>query len=155
MCDWVIWLRWFSLAVLLGLVVGIIVILIRRKTGEERRFRLAEIFIGLSGLLIGVLGLTVDFQGLCEDVAYRLRITSPQPGSAIIVQGSAEGAVQLSVFGTSRYVAEDPDLYVYVLVHPVSPYAVGWWIAAPVRPDPSGWWQAVVWVGSAQSPVQT
>lgn len=155
MCDWVIWLRWFSLAVLLGLVVGIIVILIRRKTGEERRFRLAEIFIGLSGLLIGVLGLTVDFQGLCEDVAYRLRITSPQPGSAIIVQGSAEGAVQLAVFGTSRYVAEDPDLYVYVLVHSVSPYAVGWWIAAPVRPDPSGWWQAVVWVGSAQSPVQT
>ena len=102
MCEWIIWLRGGSLAILVGLVIWIVVALVHRRA-EEHRLRLIEILIGLGGLLIGVIGLTFDFRQPC----YRLRITAPQPGNVITAQGNGQGAAQRSVFGTSRRVAED------------------------------------------------
>jgi len=80
-------------------------------------------------------------------------ITSPAAGQQIEVTIlPATGAGSFTVAGTSTEVFADPDLRVYVLVHPADPYASGWWIQQPATVDRNGGWSTQAWIGSTDFP---
>jgi hypothetical protein len=79
-------------------------------------------------------------------------IISPRDGESIEVQIAETGSGSFFVSGNSERVAANPDLRVYVLVHPVDPYGAGWWIQEPVVMDRSGSWSGLAWIGDTDSP---
>lgn len=149
------WISTFLYILLSACGFGAIYLILRAVRKGIDRVKSLEILLTLAGLAVSILGLLLDVQGLCSRQWFALDIKSPPPGAQIAVEDYANGSAHLRVQGTSQRVFEDAGLYIYVLVHPVQPYAEGWWIAAPVRPAATdGWWRADVWVGSQQSPVQ-
>jgi len=156
MCDWIKWLSVILVVLLVGCLGWLIWLLVRavRTNGQKKGLFWIETLLSVAGLVVGILSLTVDWQSRVCDAIYGLSITSPNSGAALTLQDNGRGAAQLQVFGTFRRMPEDPQLHVYLLVHPVVPYAGGWWFAQPVRPGPDGWWNAIIWIGSEQSPLQ-
>jgi len=149
------WITTFLFVLLAVCGVWIVYLVFRVVRSGLKGGKLLEIVIALTGLMISIVGLAIDLQGFCGRQLFALEIKSPAPGAQIAVEDYVNGSALLHVQGTSRRVFEDDTLYVYVLIHPVHPYAEGWWIAAPVRPaTDDGWWKADVWIGSQASPVQ-
>lgn len=136
-----------------GLVMAYLILQAVRKGID--RVKLLEILLTLTGLAISIVGLLLDWQGTYNRKWFALDIRSPPPNAQVAIEDYVNGSAHLRVQGASQRVVEDEELYIYVLVHPVQPYAEGWWITAPVRPtSDDGWWKADVWIGSPQSPVQ-
>ena len=149
------WITTFLFVLLAVCGVWILYLVFRVVRSGLKGDKLLEIVIALTGLMISIVGLATDLQGFCSRQLFALEIKSPAPGAQIAVEDYVNGSALLHVQGTSRRVFEDDTLYVYVLIHPVQPYAEGWWIAAPVRPaTDDGWWKADIWIGSQESPVQ-
>lgn len=83
-------------------------------------------------------------------------IASPLSGQGIEVQvsdtaGKKSGGLFV-VTGNSQSVSSDPNLRVYVLVHPSTPWAAGWWIQSPANMQSDGRWSTKAWIGDAESP---
>ncbi len=149
------WIPVFLYALLGACGLGVIYLILRTIREGIDRVKSLEIFLALAGLAVSIVGLLIDLQGLCNRQWFALDIRSPPPNAQVAIEDYANGSAHLRVQGTSQRVFEDEELYIYVLVHPVQPYAEGWWITAPVRPtSDDGWWKADVWIGSPQSPVQ-
>ena len=82
-------------------------------------------------------------------------ITSPVTGQQVEVRLLTEtGSGAFMVSGTSSEVFADPDLQVYVLVHPSDPFAGGWWIQQSATVDRNGQWTTQAWIGSKDFPPQ-
>ena len=81
-----------------------------------------------------------------------VEIISPKYGESIEVEIADTGSGSFFVSGNSERVATNPDLRVYVLVHPADPYAPGWWIQPSVAMDLSGSWSGQAWIGDPDFP---
>lgn len=81
-----------------------------------------------------------------------ITISSPPTGQQIEVRLIDTGSGSFTVGGVSSRVFSDPDLRVYVLVHPADPPAAGWWIQQPATVEQSGQWSALAWIGSKDFP---
>jgi hypothetical protein len=79
-------------------------------------------------------------------------ITAPIDREAVEVRLASTGSGAFTVSGTSSGVFSDPELRLFVLVHPSKPYAPGWWIQQEAIVDPTGSWTAECWIGSPQFP---
>lgn len=149
------WISTFLYVLLSACGLGVIYLILQAVRKGIDRVKSLEILLAFAGLTVSILGLLIDLQEVCSRQWFDLEIKSPHPGAQIAVEDCINGSAHLRVQGTSRHIFEDESLYIYILVHPVKPFAEGWWIAAPVRPAAAdGWWKADVWVGSQQSPVQ-
>lgn len=85
----------------------------------------------------------------------RVAITSPASGQQIEIRIFAEtGSGSFTVSGTSSEAFTNPDLRLYVLIHPADPFATGWWIQQPATVDRNGQWTTVAWYGAKEFPPQ-
>lgn len=84
-----------------------------------------------------------------------IAITSPARGQDVEVTRIDTGSAYYEVVGTSEHVAGDPELRIYVLVHPSEPSASGWWVQSPSATAPHGRWEGVAWIGSPEFQAQT
>jgi hypothetical protein len=83
----------------------------------------------------------------------RLSIANPTTqGSAHVTILDSTGAGRFEVSGVSSNIATRNDMRLYVLVHPVEPYAGGWWIQHPANVSRNGKWTSEVWIGSDEFP---
>jgi len=82
-------------------------------------------------------------------------ITDPAAGQQVeMVVLPSSGSGSFMVSGGSTEVFADPDLRVYVLVHPAEPFAAGWWVQQPATVDRNGQWTTQVWYGAREFPPQ-
>jgi hypothetical protein len=81
-------------------------------------------------------------------------IVNPASGDSIEVRRIPTGSGMFEVSGSSSAVFENPDLRIYVLVHPSAPSASGWWIQKPAGVDATGSWYAECWIGDPKFPPQ-
>lgn len=81
-----------------------------------------------------------------------VRIDTPSPSQPVKVRRAPTGSGSFTVSGSSSAVFKDPDLRIYVLVHPADPFAAGWWIQRPALVDTTGSWTAECWIGNADFP---
>ncbi|MDY6824483.1 MAG: hypothetical protein SWH68_11910 [Thermodesulfobacteriota bacterium] len=79
-------------------------------------------------------------------------VNSPDNGAAIAVWLAEEGSGGFTVKGDSKRVTMDPNLRVCVLVHPVDPFAEGWWIQPAVVMNSDGAWSGQAWIGDPENP---
>jgi hypothetical protein len=80
-------------------------------------------------------------------------ITSYTNAQFINVKTGSAGEGHFSVEGISTSVASDPDLRLYVLVHPADPFAAGWWVQPAVVMDlNSGHWSVQAQIGNSDYP---
>jgi hypothetical protein len=102
----------------------------------------------------------VGFIASCLTIAAILRpapptveITQPTTGQVIRYDTPAStGAGMFTVSGISTNIASRSDLRVFVLVHPVKPFAEGWWIQKNATTDSNGQWRSEAWAGSTEYP---
>jgi len=79
-------------------------------------------------------------------------ITNPSPAQNIDVRLAQTGSGSFRVSGTSSKVSL--ELKIYVLLHPVDPFASGWWVQQPAGIGPDGKWNTEAWYGSKDNPPQ-
>jgi len=82
-------------------------------------------------------------------------ITSPVEGQEVEITRVDTGSAYFEVIGTSKHVAGNPELRIYVLVHPARPFASGWWVQSSSATAPDGRWEGVAWIGSPEFQAQT
>lgn len=86
----------------------------------------------------------------------QVAITSPVAAQQIEVRILPEtGSGSFTVSGTSSEVFTNPNLRLYVLVHPADPFATGWWIQQSATVDRNGQWTTIAWYGAKEFPPQT
>lgn len=111
------------------------------------------LYAALAGITAAVtfFGLWLAYDALAPRPS--VAITSPAAGQQIEVTILPDtGAGLFIVTGTSTEVFAEPDLRVYVLVHPADPFASGWWIQHPATVDRNGRWSTQAWIGSTDFP---
>lgn len=79
-------------------------------------------------------------------------ITNPAASQQIEIRLANTGSGSFTVSGTSSEVFSNPDLRVYVLVHPADPPAAGWWIQPPATVEQNGQWSTLAWIGNTDFP---
>jgi len=135
-------------------VVGPIVV---RKVTKARDFpksqqpsKLKYAFAGGSAaaIIFIVIGVLINIFSPKPSVS----ITSPATGQQIEVRLAETGSGSFTVSGNSSVVFSDPNLRVYVLVHPADPPAAGWWIQQPATVELNGQWSTLSWIGNKDFP---
>lgn len=108
------------------------------------------------GILLALISITIfTARGLLPPPP-QIAITSPMAGQQIEVRILSEtGSGSFVVSGTSSGVFTNPNLRLYVLVHPADPFATGWWIQQPATVDRNGQWTTVAWYGAKEFPPKT
>jgi len=143
--------------------IGGVLVAILTKKGTEKiaRGRRPDIGRVLSQLIgwiaAGVAGaVTFLLIGAGLSLLFRpsVAITSPVRGQDVEVTRIETGSAYFEVAGTSERVAGDPELRIYVLVHPAKPFASGWWVQSPSATAPDGQWKGVAWIGNPEFPTQ-
>ncbi len=79
-------------------------------------------------------------------------LTSPHSNEQINVKVRNEGGGLFQVKGTSERVVSDVKISVFVLIHPVEPFAEGWYIQPSVTMQPNGDWTGQAQIGDVENP---
>lgn len=133
------------------------------KKGTEKVARRQRRDIGgalgqlVGWMAAGVVGAPTFFViGALLSLLFRpsVAITSPVRSQDVEVTRIDTGSAYFEVVGTSEHVAGDPELRIYVLVHPTKPFASGWWVQSPSATAPDGRWEGIAWIGSPEFPTQ-
>lgn len=103
---------------------------------------------GTAAITFAVIGLMFNVLAPKPSVA----ITNPAAGQQIEIRLADTGSGSFTVSGTSSEVFSDPNLRVYVLVHPADPPAAGWWIQQPATVERNGQWSTLAWIGNKDFP---
>lgn len=129
------------------------------ETPEGQRLDIGRILRPLVGwMAAGVTGVLTFFViGAILSLLFRpsVAITSPAEGQEVEITRVDTGSAYFEVVGTSKHVAGNPDLRIYVLVHPTEPFAAGWWVQSPSATAPDGRWEGVAWIGNPEFPTQS
>lgn len=83
-----------------------------------------------------------------------VHITRPVSGERVPVDVRPSGGGITDVAGRSESVFGH-DLRIHLLVHPVRPYAAGWWLQPSVSLHDDGSWSGTVQIGNAEWPPQS
>lgn len=80
--------------------------------------------------------------------------TSPVEGQEVEITHVETCSSYFEVVGTSTRVAGNPDLRIYVLVHPTRLFDPRWWVQSPSAVAPDGRWKGTAWIGNPESPAK-
>jgi hypothetical protein len=123
------------------------------KTGKAQPSQAGKLVYVIAGggsaaISFALIGLVLNAFSPKPSVA----ITDPAMNQAIEVRTIDTGPGSFTVSGISAEVFSDPDLRVYVLVHPADPPAAGWWIQQPATVEQNNSWSTIAWIGSKDFP---
>lgn len=137
-----------------AIVVAIITkkIVPKRSSNRAHKARVDYVGWGIVGVTAALTFFGLGFLYNALTPKPTVDITSPRSGEAIEVKLIETGSGSFLVSGRSERVATDPNVRVYVLIHPSDPFAAGWWIQTPVVMDSDGHWYGQAWIGNLEFP---
>lgn len=103
---------------------------------------------GTAAITFAVIGLLFNVFAPKPSVA----ITNPAARQQIEIRLADTGSGSFTVSGISSEAFSDPNLRVYVLVHPADPPGAGWWIQQPAIVERNGQWSTLAWIGNKDFP---
>lgn len=148
------------LGIIIQTIGAIVVALItyRSKPGNDPNRRAAPhppnkiIYALVGGIAASITFAVIGFLFNTFTPKPTVEITSPSANQQIEVRLANTGSGSFIVNGISSKIFSDPDLRVYVLIHPFDPPAAGWWIQEPAAVEQNGQWSTIAWIGSKDFP---
>ena len=139
-------------AIVIAVITYVLGPSIVRRSGAQESNHQPLIYFIVGGVAAALTFIVIGLAFTMLTPKPKITIAIPATGQQIEIRLSETGSGSFTVSGTSSKVYSDPNIRIYVLIHPNDPPAAGWWIQQPAIVERNGQWQALIWTGSKDFP---